>query len=106
MKFNKLAVIVLALAAAVPAIAAEQSFKGYLSDTMCGRKHMMPGKSDAECIRECVKAGSKYALMVGDKMYTLQGPAAQFDKLAGQQVQVSGDLQGSTMKVAKIAAAK
>jgi len=38
---------------------------------MCGAKHQMPG-DDAGCTRACVSKGSKYALVVGDKVYTLE----------------------------------
>lgn len=95
-----------ALITIAPAFAAEHTFKGVVSDSMCGRKHMMPGKSDAECIRECIKAKSKYALVTGDKVYILQGSAAEFEKVAGKHVQVTGDLEGSNLKVARIDAAK
>ena len=39
-----------------------KTFVGNISDSMCGLKHMMPGKSDKDCTLECVKAGSKYVL--------------------------------------------
>ena len=45
-------------------------FTGKVSDAMCGKAHMMSG-SDAACTRACVAKGSKYALVVGDKVYTL-----------------------------------
>lgn len=41
---------------------------GVISDAICGRKHAMAGKSDAECTRECVRRGSQHALIVGDKV--------------------------------------
>ena len=47
-----------------------QTFTGTVSDSMCGAKHMMEG-DDAACLRACVQKGSKYALVVGDKVYTL-----------------------------------
>src|SRR5262245_36484905 len=99
------ALLVLGLAV-VPAFAAEQTFKGVISDTMCGRKHMMPGKSDAQCIQECIKAKSKYALIADDKIYTLQGSNADLDKLAGKRVQVTGDFDGTYLRVTKINAEK
>ncbi len=49
---------------------------GVVTDSMCGASHMMPGKSAAECTRECVKGGSDYALLVGKKVYTLKGNPA------------------------------
>lgn len=84
------------------AYAATQTFEGFVSDTMCGKTHMMPGKSDAKCIRECVKAGAGYALVVKDKVYTLKGDTRVIDAFAGKQVHVSGELQGTTITVSKI----
>src|SRR6266478_5814135 len=46
---------------------------GVIGDAICGRKHAMGGKSDAECTRECVRRGSQYALIVGEKVYVLEG---------------------------------
>ncbi len=95
------------LGLATLASAATQTLTGVITDDMCGKKHtMMPGKADSECIRACVKAGSKYALLVGDKVYTLKGDAKQFDQLAGKKVKVSGDVTGTTVAVNSIAAAK
>lgn len=89
------------------ATAATQTLTGVVTDDMCGKKHtMMPGKPDADCIRECVKAGSKFALVVGDKVYVLKGNAKQFDQLAGKKVKVSGDVTGTTVAVSNIAEAK
>lgn len=88
------------------AFAMDQTLTGVISDSMCGRKHMMPGKTDAQCTHECIKAKSKYALVTADKVYTLEGSATEFDKLAGKQVQVTGDVQGTNLKVSKISSAK
>lgn len=93
------------LIASFAAMAAPQSFTGTLSDSMCGAKHMMPGKTDAECIRECIKANSKYALVVNKKVYTLSGPQEEFSRLAGKRVRVTGEQTGDTISVKSIAAA-
>ena len=71
---------------------------GTISDTMCAAHHMMKNTSAAECTRVCVKkiAGTKnsgYALVVGNKLYTLKGNAAQLtqlNKYAGQNVTIQG----------------
>jgi hypothetical protein len=100
---------VLVVLAAVIAFAADkpQTFTGKVSDSMCGAKHMMAGASDADCTRACVKQGSKYALVVGDKVYTLEGgDAATLDKLAGQNATVTGTLKEKTITVASVAPAK
>jgi hypothetical protein len=72
---------------------------------MCGKKHMMPGKTAAECTRECVKSGSDFALVVGDKLYTLKGDKTSIDKFAGANVIVKGKTNGSTVTVESIKAA-
>jgi hypothetical protein len=100
---------ILLLLTAVLAWAADkpQSFTGKVSDAMCGAHHMMAGASDADCTRACVKQGSKYALVVGDTVYTLEGgDAAMLDKLAGQNATVTGSLKDRTITVASVAPAK
>jgi hypothetical protein len=36
---------------------------------------MAAGKTDAQCIQECIKSGSSYQLVAGGKMYTLAARA-------------------------------
>ena len=97
--------------AAYPAFAADkaQTFKGEVSDALCGKKHMMEGDS-ASCTRACVGKGSAYALVVGDKVYTLdakdKATLAQLDKLAGKHASVKGTADGDTIAVSSVAAAK
>jgi hypothetical protein len=69
---------------------------------MCGAKHMGDA---ASCTKGCIKKGSKYALVVGDKVYTLEGGDADLDKLAGQKATVKGTVDGDSMKVASVKAA-
>lgn len=113
---RQLAVSLAALALGVgltvsPALAAgkAQTFKGEVSDTMCGKKHMMEGDA-ASCTRACVGKGSSYALVVGDKVYTLDAKDKtaldQLDKLAGKQASVKGTVDGDTITVSSVAAAK
>ena len=87
------------------AMAQAEQFRGTVTDSMCGKQHMMKNVSAADCTRECVKAGSSFALVVGDKVYTLKGDKAQLDKFAGSPVVVSGDLNGSLITVTNITAA-
>ena len=86
-----------------------QSFTGTLSDAMCGAKHMMPG-DDASCTRACVGKGSKYALVVGDKVYTLdtsdKAALATLDKQAGAKVTVMGTEKDNTISVSSVKAAQ
>jgi hypothetical protein len=101
------AVLLIATAAAVAA-GKSQSFTGEVSDSMCGAKHMMENK--AECTRACVGKGSNYALVVGDKVYTLhttdKAALDELNTLAGGKAKVTGTADGDTIQVSKVAAAK
>jgi hypothetical protein len=114
MNVNRIAAAVLGMQmligwAAVPALAAgkSQTLTGEVSDAMCGAKHEMPGKA-ADCTRGCMKHGSKYALVVGDKVYTLEtSDKAALDKLndlAGEKAKVTGEVDGTTVTVKSVAA--
>ncbi len=87
--------------------AAPQSLTGTVTDTMCGKKHMIQGKSDAGCTRECMKSKGDwtYGLIVGEKVYSLSGDTNKFDVLAGQHVKVTGDVTGTKIAVQTIAPA-
>lgn len=82
--------------------ASPQTIEGVVSESMCGKKHMLPGKTDAQCTKECVKANSKYTLVVGDKLYTLSGPVNDFEKYAGKKVRVNGDVSKDAILVTTI----
>ena len=88
------------------ASAAPKTLTGTVSDSMCGAHHMAKDKSPAECTRECVKKGTKYALVVGKKVYTLDGHEAELDKLAGERATVKGSVMGEMVMVESVAAAK
>jgi hypothetical protein len=90
------------------ALAAPQTFTGTITDTMCGKKHMSPSKSDADCTRDCMKLKGDwtYGLVVGKSLYRLTGDNKQFAAFAGQQVTVAGDLTGTTIAVQTITPAK
>ncbi len=84
-----------------------QTLTGEVSDAMCGAKYEMPG-SAAACTRGCVKHGSKYALVVGDTVYTLEtsdkATLDKLDSLAGAKAKVTGDVDGTTLTVKSVAA--
>ena len=100
---------VAALTVGSAALSAETTtLTGKVGDAMCGTKHMM--EDEAGCTRGCVKKGSDYALIVKDKAYTLKASSdatkGQLDKLAGQTARVSGDLNGNTIQITSVQAAK
>ena len=87
------------------AFASGKAYTGTVSDAMCGAKHMGPA---AECTRGCVSKGSKYALVVGDKVYTLEtsdkAALATLDKQAGAKVTVTGTEKDNTITVSSVKA--
>ena len=88
------------------ASAMPKTLTGTVSDSMCGAHHMEKDESAAECTRDCVKKGTKYALVVGKKVYTLDGHEAELDKLAGERATVKGSMMGEMVIVESVAAAK
>jgi hypothetical protein len=112
MKVNRLVAAVLGMLllaglAAMPALAGgkSQTLTGQVSDAMCGAKHQMPGDA-AGCTRACIKHGSKYALVVGDKVYTLEtsdkATLDKLDELAGASAKVTGDVEGDSIAVKSV----
>jgi hypothetical protein len=104
-------VILSAGLAVVPAVTAgtTQTFTGRVSDVMCGAKHT-EGLAPAACVRACVQKGAKYALVVGDKVYTLdtsdQATLDTLNKLAWDRARVTGTADGTTISVNTVTAAK
>lgn len=107
------AVVILAgaIAASTATAAKPQTFTGIVGDAVCGAKHTMDG-DDISCLRTCIQRGSKYDLVVGDKVYVLnlkdQATADALDKLASQQgrAQVKGAENGGVIEVESVAAAR
>jgi hypothetical protein len=102
-----LATLLLLALVNVPAFAAgkSQTLTGQVSDAMCGARHE-ESTNPAECTRGCVKHGANYALVVGDKVYTLQtsdkAALDSLDKLAGAKATVTGDVDGTTISVKSV----
>jgi hypothetical protein len=81
--------------------AADQSWTGTISDSMCGASHgSTPAKA---CTNGCVKKGSKYVVVVGDKVYSIANQDAPgLAKYAGDSVKVTGKMDGDAITVTKI----
>jgi hypothetical protein len=86
-----------------------QGFTGRVTDAMCGANHKMVGEG-ADCVRGCIRRGSRYALVVGDKVYTLdtndKSALDELDKLADHQAKVTGQVKGDIITVTSVAGAK
>lgn len=100
--------IALFISAASFLSAADQTFTGTMTDSMCGKDHSsMKMGSDSKCTIACVKAGAKYAIYDGKRAYTLSDQTTP-EKFAGQRVIVTGTLTEKTslIHVTKIESAK
>ncbi len=80
----------------------QKTLTGVVSDSMCGTSHMAKDMSSAECLRMCVKKGTKYALVVDKSVYTLEGHEAELDKYAAQKVSVTGSVKDQTLTVQSV----
>lgn len=93
---------------ATPVLAAD-TFKGRISDSMCGAKHMAgehEGKktTDRECVEKCIKGGEKYVFVgEGDKVFKIANQNfAGLKAHAGHEVTVTGTMKDDTLTVSKI----
>src|SRR4029078_777352 len=103
-----LAAVIALLVLGISPRAAEQTWSGQISDSLCGAKHEEAAEGqgkmpDRDCTLACVRGGSKFALVVDDKMFQIADE--DFEDLkthAGHQVTVTGELKGQTITVSKI----
>jgi hypothetical protein len=100
-----LSLFILLATAAFCASAAEQTWAGQISDSMCGAHHGMK-LSPHDCTVACVKHGAKYVFVHAGKVYNIANQDfAGLEKNAGYPIKLTGDLSGDTITVAKIAMA-
>lgn len=103
MKGTSILTVTLLSAFMIPAIqqvaAASQAIDGVISDTMCGSKHMLHGKTDAECIQQCLKGKTSFALVTDKRIYTLVGKPQTLTQFAAKHVLVAGSVKDNTITV-------
>lgn len=79
-----------------------QTFQGVVTDEHCGARHKDPQKSPSDCARICVRNGSKYALVDGDRTYKLEGNDADLARFAGQRIELSGTMRDNTISIGRV----
>ncbi len=107
-RFTMAAAIV--LCAASGAFAASGTWTGRIGDSMCGLSHKASiehhggAMTVAQCTEACIKGGAKYVFTSGGKIYTIanQDHKDLFEH-AGKMVVLTGDMQGTTITVSKLA---
>jgi hypothetical protein len=91
--------------------AADKTWTGKISDSMCGVKHASSAEhggkkmSDRDCTLACVKDhGAKYVFVTGGKVYNVGNQdMAALQEHAGHTVKLTGEMSGDTITVSKIA---
>lgn len=59
--------------------------------------------TDPECTLTCVRGGSKFVLVSGDKVFKISNQDnADLPKNAGRTVKLIGELKGDTITISKI----
>ena len=95
------------LMAAVTAMAADSTTStGWISDSMCGAKHMGTG---ADCVKKCIEGGMKPVFVDSSKqVWSIDNPDAVTPSLYGAHVTVTAteDAANKSMHIDTIAAAK
>ena len=97
----------------ITALAADQTVTGVITDSMCKTNHAMMQQgaskmSDHDCAMACVKAGQKYVLTAGGKVYQIGNQDfAGLEKDAGVSVKATGQISadGKTITLSEIALA-
>ena len=89
--------------------AADKTWTGKISDSMCGASHakMMAqhkdAKTDRDCTLACIKDGGKYVFVSSGKVYNIENQdLALLQEHAGHTVRLTGEMKGDTITVSKI----
>ena len=99
---------ILTIVSSITGFAAEQTWTGKISDSICGLSHSKMGKmgeNPKECVLNCVKAGGKYVLVSEGKIYQIEnqnlGGLAIY---AGATVKATGELSkdGKSVKLSTL----
>lgn len=105
-----LATLILFTAGSMTGFAADQTFTGTISDSMCGASHakMKAAHKDAkmtdkDCTLACIKGGGKYVFVQGGMVYEIANQDfAGLQEYAGDRVRLTGEKSGNTITVSKI----
>ena len=100
--------IVAVLVLGVAPRAAEQTWTGQISDSLCGAKHEEAAEGqgkmpDRDCTLACIRGGSKFVLVSDGKMFQIANQdLADLQTHAGHKVKMTGELKGDSLTVTKI----
>ena len=83
------------------AFAADQTF-GRRHQRQPLRRQAYRGQTARACTETCVKGGASYVFVSGGKVYKLEDPSKLVAAHAGHSVNLTGEMKGDTITVAKI----
>ena len=106
MKTKLFAILALVLMFVLSVFASQATVTGVLTDDMCTKKHMSPGKSNADCVHECINHGAKYVVVSQGKVFEVQGKQEKLAELAGRKVTVIGEVKGKLLWAISVDAAQ
>ncbi len=102
-------VVIASVLGAMSVSAADQTWTGRISDSMCGAKHKKMAEhgttkmADRDCTMACVKEGGKYVFVLKGKVYKIDNQDfAALQEYGGHMVQLTGEMTGDTIKVSNI----
>lgn len=99
-------IFALVLTSAMSVFAAQTTITGVLTDDMCTKKHMMPGRSNADCVRDCLKHGAKFVVVSQGKPIAVKAQPEQLAEFAGRRVVVTGELKDGLLNAKSVTAAQ
>jgi len=91
---------------ASPDATAVQELTGIVSDGICKGRHNRKAVTQFGCTLKCVGDGAAYVLVVGERVYILEGHKADLDKFAGGRATVAGHVNEDTVVVDSVTAVK
>jgi len=99
--------LVISLGALFAAAGLAETLSGVVGDSMCGAKHAADGPADVACIKKCVKGGASPIIISDGKVYHITaGSQEKVMSLLGDKVTVNGKMDGDTIDIASVEAAK
>jgi hypothetical protein len=94
---------------AMSGFAADQTWTGKISDSMCGATHKKTAEhgtsqiSDRDCTLACIKGGGKYVFVRNGTVYKIDNQDyAGLQEHAGETVRLTGEMKGDTVTVSDI----
>jgi hypothetical protein len=92
------------LALGIAGISAQSTttMDGVVSDQHCGAKHNTASAEATKCVEACMKGGADPVLVNRDKIYKIKGEVDAVKALAGQEVTITGTVDGDTITVTSV----